>query len=78
MTTCRACSPRTPAPQDSASDPAGSSGSAVLILRVWAEDDQLRCRLLGASRSSADPGVVAVAQGVDAICAAVRDWLLDV
>jgi hypothetical protein len=49
----------------------------VLLLRVWTEDDDLRCRLLQGTQRSPD-GVVAVAQGVDAICDAVRRWLLEI
>jgi hypothetical protein len=48
---------------------------AALLLRVWPEGDELRCRLLGFPDLSARPGVVAVAHGIDAICDAVRRWL---
>jgi hypothetical protein len=69
---CRTCSDRShPAAQaDSGDRPARS---AVLLLRVWSEGDDLRCRLLQGAPAD---GVVAVAQGVDAICDAVRRWLL--
>ena len=48
---------------------------AALLLRVWPEGDELRCRLLGFPDLSARPRVVAVAHGIDAICDAVRRWL---
>ena len=48
---------------------------AALLLRVWPEGDELRCRLLGFPDLSARPEVVAVAHGIDAICDAVCRWL---
>jgi hypothetical protein len=52
--------------------------SAALLLRVWPEGDELRGRLLGFTDMSSAARVLAVAQGVDAICDAVRRWLLEV
>jgi hypothetical protein len=52
--------------------------SAVLLLRVWRQDGDLRCRLMSVTDSVSAPSVFAVAQGVDAIDAAVRQWLLRV
>lgn len=57
--------------------PSEGEGAAVLLLRVWAEDRDLRCRLMFVKDPSSQPSV-AVAQGVDAICEAVRGWLLQV
>jgi hypothetical protein len=80
MTACRVCSTRG---NTAATVDGGGSGepkgpvSVTLLLRVWRESDDLRCRLLsvtGAAVSSPQP--VAVAQGVDDICDAVREWLL--
>jgi hypothetical protein len=50
--------------------------TAALLLRVWLEEGKVRCRLLGVSDASDPPATVAVAQGVDEICDAVRSWLL--
>jgi hypothetical protein len=49
--------------------------STVLVLRVWREGDELRCRLLGARPPSSTLSAVLVVQGLDAICEAVRKWL---
>jgi hypothetical protein len=73
MATCRTCSEQ---PELAAAEPGPSTGrSAVLLLRVWQEGDDLRCRLLQGAPAD---GVVAVAQGVDAVCEAVRRWLLEI
>jgi hypothetical protein len=70
MATCRMCSDR---PDGLQAEPRPGTGrSAVLLLRVWQEGDDLRCRLL---QGTSQEGVVA--QGVDAICDAVRRWLLE-
>jgi hypothetical protein len=47
--------------------------SAALVLRVWPEGDDLRCRLMRVSDALSPSSVVA--QGVDAICDEVRRWL---
>jgi hypothetical protein len=48
----------------------------ALLLRVWPEGDDLRCRLFQASDASSPVSMVGIVQGVDAICDAVRRWLL--
>ncbi len=74
---CRACDPsRHSASSSPHPHPTPDEHSAVLLLRVWHEDDQLRCRLIQAADASTPPTGVGVAQGVDAICTAVRTWLL--
>jgi len=52
--------------------------SAALLLRVWPEGDELRGRLLGFTDTSSVARGLAVAEGIDAICDAVRRWLLEV
>jgi hypothetical protein len=52
--------------------------SAALLLRVWHDDDELRCRLLSVTDPTSPPSCVTAAQGIDAICDAVRHWLLHV
>jgi hypothetical protein len=49
---------------------------AVLLLRVWHQDDEVRCRLMYVTDASSPPNSTTAAQGVDAICDAVRRWLL--
>jgi hypothetical protein len=49
---------------------------AVLLLRVWHQDDEVRCRLISVTDSSSPPNSTSAAQGVDAICDTVRRWLL--
>jgi hypothetical protein len=49
---------------------------AVLLLRVWHQDEEVRCRLMFVTDSSSPPNSTTAAQGVDAICDAVRRWLL--
>ena len=49
---------------------------AVLLLRVWHQDDEVRCRLIFVTDASSPPGVTTAAQGVEAICDEVRRWLL--
>ena len=66
MTTCRACVGRAGA--EPAADPAVGT---ALLLRVWREGD-LRARLIGVDGGHR---TVATAQGIDAICDAVRAWL---
>jgi hypothetical protein len=74
---CRACHQSHRATASSPPPlPAPDDHPAVLLLRVWHEDDQLRCRLMQAADASSPPAGVGVAQGVDAICDAVRGWLL--
>ena len=51
---------------------------AVLLLRAWHQDDDVRCRLLFVRDPSTPRRVSTAAQGVDAICEAVRRWLLQV
>jgi len=51
---------------------------AVLLLRAWHQDDDVRCRLLFVTGPSTPRRVATAAQGVDAICEAVRRWLLQV
>jgi acetaldehyde dehydrogenase (acetylating) len=48
---------------------------AVLLLRVWRQDADLRCRLMVVTDPSSPPSALAAAQGVDAICEEVRRWL---
>jgi hypothetical protein len=48
---------------------------AVLLLRVWRQDDDLRCRLMAVTDTSSPPSVTIAAQGIDAICDEVRRWL---
>lgn len=66
---CRSCAAR------ERNRSAAPGRSAALLLRVWFEagNGAPRARLLSAS--SAGEQVVATAQGVDDICAAVRTWL---
>jgi hypothetical protein len=47
--------------------------SAALVLRVWPEGEELRCRVIRVTDALAPHSVVA--QGEDAICAEVRRWL---
>lgn len=57
-------------------DPGGEIGggaSGVLVIRAWQEQD-VRARLLG---EHGDAHTEAVAEGVEGICAAVREWLSD-
>ena len=75
MAMCRACR-RDETAAAAPSRPEPENGHpAVLLLRVWHQDDELRCRLLPATDPSSTPRAGMAAQGVDAICAAVRDWL---
>jgi hypothetical protein len=72
MTVCRACRNR----QDAETDES-TARSGALLLRVWREDDELRCRLLRVTDPSSPARAVGIVQGVDAICDAVRRWLLE-
>jgi hypothetical protein len=78
MTLCRTCRQDHPAvaPQSEDDPEPESDHRGVLLLRVWRQDDDLRCRLLSVSDSSSPPKALAAAQGIDAICDAVRRWLL--
>jgi hypothetical protein len=80
MTLCRACrqdaAAITPPPRSESEHEADHP--AVLLLRVWHQDDELRCRLMLVTDPSSPPSVSTAAQGVDAICDAVRRWLLQV
>ena len=67
MAVCAACRAAAPAAQVGP-----SQAGAVLVLRVWAEENGLRARLL---TSSGVRETVVVAHGTDAICDAVRRWL---
>jgi hypothetical protein len=71
MTLCRTCTERRAAP-----DPGGSDPGRVLLLRVW-RDPSPRARLLTVREGQGAPTTVAVADGVDDICDAVRTWLLN-
>lgn len=78
---CRACSRREGAAGVLSGlpdrTPAGREDRSVtLLLRVWPEGDELRCRMLSTADTSSAPRPIAVTQGVDAICAEVRAWLL--
>jgi hypothetical protein len=87
MTICRVC--MAGSPQSRAARSGAGSGSrmepvdpdsdrreqhsAALLLRVWQEGADVRCRLLEVT-DSLSPST-AVAHGVDAICDGVRRWL---
>jgi len=76
MTTCRVCAHgrgarHTRDVRDAGSPDAGDAG-AVLLVRAWRDGDVLRARLLAAGPSHR---TVATAQGVDAVCDALRSWL---
>jgi len=73
MPVCRACRDRQ---FDAAADERPAQ-SGALLLRVWREDDGLRCRLLRVTDLSSPVRAVGIVQGVDAICDAVRGWLLE-
>lgn len=57
MARCRACR---------------TAETAILVLRVWPEDEGLRARLLS---GTGEQQTIVLAQGVDAICEQVRRWL---
>jgi hypothetical protein len=83
MALCRACRPDRPgdtiirSPRRAGREHE-TDHPAVLLLRVWHQDNALRCRLLSVTDRSSPPSVTTAAQGVDAICDAVRRWLLQV
>jgi hypothetical protein len=49
--------------------------SAVLVIRVWREGDELRARLTEQTEHTEQRWEQRAAAGEDAILAAVRDWL---
>jgi hypothetical protein len=78
MTLCRACREREPG--DGVSTATALTGpaegpTAALLLRVW-QDAGPRARLLAVADAATPPASIGVAHGVDAICDAVRAWLL--
>jgi hypothetical protein len=77
--TCRENGAAAAATSPSRSGPEqGSDHPAALLLRVWHQDEELRCRLMMVNDSSSPASVSTAAQGIDAICDAVRRWLLQV
>ena len=74
---CRTCDPAGRSTAPVAPGLAGPGDrSTVLVLRVWSEGDELRCRLMEAADVASPPVVAGAAQGVDAICDLVRRRLL--
>ena len=51
------------------------AATAVLLVRVWSENGDLRARLMGPAEAGSSGPVVAVAQGMEAITAEFRRWL---
>ena len=70
MNLCRTCA------ASAGAEAAAPPRTATLLLRAWPESDGPRARLLGLHDPGGAEYVVAAAQGVDAICDAVRRWLL--
>jgi hypothetical protein len=75
MPTCEACRARRQTAEEASADP-NPEASVSILLRAWREGDEVRCRLLRGTHPAPVRGTM-VAQGVDAICEAVRRWLLE-